>query len=280
MTKLLDDKEKSYTAVLDELGQIITEHRSTFTGKSVRWARRFETDLGLYLVGKRPLGASWPTAYRLGLSVEPDGQISGHDLLSVTHEWGGTLAVLGGAALDATEPTATLNLTLAPRLVGKDTNSDRYLRRRFEHHFPDAVKLLLLGIEGEMNTSLTFLPHTESGHEYAVFRTRTVTLYHSLTALERIAERYAFANSPGMRALNKLLASSEVAALLSMPGKMVRNRCTHYEIADPRVTIDGSLPMFGIIESVFPGKSWSDFNDRVMLVTERLAELLGNWTPR
>jgi len=278
VTKLLDDKKRSYETVLDELDQVIIEHRSTFTGNAVRWARWLESDLGLYVANRRLLGASWPTAYRLGLSVS-DGTILGHDLPAVTEEWGGTLAILSAAALDATEPSATLDLSGLPQIVGKDTRSDRYLRRRFEDNFPDALKMLLLIIEGDMNTLIKIAPHSEPGHEVAVFRARTVSLYHSLTALNRIAERYDPAGSKGMRALNTLLADSAVQALLSSPGKMVRNRCMHYEIKDRQVAIDPSLPMFGIVESVFPGESWSSFNSKVMLMTERLATLLHEWAP-
>jgi len=279
VTKLLDDNKKSYESVLGELDQIITEHRTTFTGNAVWWARRLESDLGLYVADRRLLGASWPTAYRLGLSVEADGTIAGHDLRAVTEEWGGTLAILGAAALDATEPTATLDLAGVPSIVGKDKRSDRYLRQRFEDDFPDGLKMLLLAIEGEMNTSITVAPHSEPGHELAVFRARTVALYHSLTALTRIAKRYDSVNSRGMRELNTLLADSAVQALLSSPGKMVRNRCMHYEINDPRVAIDPSLPMFGILESVFPGESWASFNSKVTLVLERVATLLCDWGP-
>lgn len=279
VTKLLDDNKKSYETVLDELDQVITEHRSTFTGNAVRWARWLESDLSLYVADRRPVGASWPTAYRMGLSVEADGTIVGHDLRAVTEEWGGTLAILGAAALDATEPAATLDLSVVPQIVGKDTRSDRYLPRRFEDNFPDALKMLLLIIEGDMNTLTKIVPHSEPGHEVAVFRARTIALYHSLTALDRIAKRYDSAESTGMGALNTLLADSAVQALLSPPGKMVRNRCMHYEVNDRRVAIDPSLPMFGIVESVFPGESWSGFNSKVTLMTERVATLLHEWAP-
>lgn len=281
VTKLLDDDKKSYETVLGELDQVITEHRSTFTGNAFRWARRFENDLGLYLADRRLLGASWPAAYRMGIGVESDGTIAGHDLQAVTLEWGRTLAVLGAAARDATELSATLDLTGVPPIVGKSKRSDRYLRRRYEANFPDALKMLLLTIEGEMNTLTVVAPHSEPGHEFAVFRARTVALYHSLTALTRIAKRYESVNSETIRTLSALLADSSVRALLSSSGKLVRNRCMHYEIKDPRVTVEPRLPMFGIVESVFPGESWSSFNDKVKLVTERVATLLTNWaTPR
>lgn len=279
VTKLLDDNKKSYEAVLAELDRVIKEHRATFSGNAIRWARWLESDLGLYVADGRLLGASWPAAYRLGLSVEADGTIAGHDLRAVTEEWGGTLAILSGAALDAAEPTATLDLGGMPSIIGKDRRSDRYLRRRFEDTFPDALKMLLLTIEGEMNTLMMVARHSERGHEASVFRARTVALYHSLTALTRIAKRYESLTSKGMRELNGVLTDSAVRTVLSKPGKMVRNRCVHYEIRDSRVSINPSLPMFGIVESVFPGESWHSFNLKVNLAIERVAQHLSNWAP-
>lgn len=278
-TKLLDDNKKTYETVITELDAIAREHGAQFTGKSVRWARWLETDLGLYMADKRLLGATWPAAYRLGLSVTTEGTISGHDLRAVTEEWGGTLAVLCAASFDDTPPAATLRLGRAPRIAGKDIRADRYLSRRFETAFPHGLKMLLIAIEGELNTLVHFAAHTEPGHEFAVFRARTIALYHSLSALARVSERYASVTTDGMKTLNELLASTSVRDLMSRPGKMVRNRCMHYEIKDQRLTIDESLPMFGIVEAIFPGKSWSDFSADVTATMVLVVEQLRHWQP-
>jgi hypothetical protein len=280
VTKLLDDSRKTYESVIAELDAIAQEHHDRFTGNAIRWARRFETDLGLYIADGRLLGATWPAAYRLGLSVTADGTISGHDLHAVTQEWGGTLVVLGAAALDSTPPIATLDLTQVPRIHGRDKRADRYLPERFETSFPDGLKMLLIAIEGEMNTLSIFAAHTEYGHDLAVFRTRTVALYHSFSALTRVSDRYASLTTDGMTALRDLLASAPARGLLSRPGRMVRNRCMHYEIRDERVAIDPSLAMFGIVESVFPGKALADLSTEVTSVMARVAELLRDWRPQ
>jgi hypothetical protein len=114
VSKLLDDSKKTYETVIAEFDAIAQEHHDQFTGNAFRWARRFETDLGLYVAEGRLLGATWPAAYRLGLSVNAEGSISGQDLRAVTEEWGGTLAVLGSATLDSTSPIPTLDLTRSP----------------------------------------------------------------------------------------------------------------------------------------------------------------------
>lgn len=79
VSKLLDDTKKTYETVIADLDAIALEHREQFTGNAPGWARRFETDLGLYFANKRMLGASWPTAYRLGISVDAQGTVSAQE---------------------------------------------------------------------------------------------------------------------------------------------------------------------------------------------------------
>jgi hypothetical protein len=54
----------------------------------------------------------------------------------------------------------------------------------------------------------------------------------------------------------------------------------HYEVRDTRVDIDPTMEMFGIVESVFPGKSLSDLSTEVTSVTALVAELVRNWRPQ
>lgn len=279
VSKLLDDKKKTYETVIAELDAIAREHQERFSGNAVRWARWLETDLGLYVSGKKLVGATWPAAYRLGLSVTAEGTISGHDLHAVTEEWGGTLAVLGAATLDSTVPTATLDLSEVPRIAGKDRRADRYLSERFENGFPSGLKVLLLAIEGEMNTLATFVARTAPGHGEAVFRARTVAAYHALSALKRVSDRYESLTTEGVSALREVLESPPARTLMSRPGQLVRNRCMHYEIRDPTLALDPTKAMFGIVESVVPGKSLPEFSAEVELVIALMAELLRQWRP-
>lgn len=112
-------------------------------------------------------------------------------------------------------------------------------RGRFEAEFGLGLKALLLLIEGDLNTSLQLIPCTGTGHEQAVFRAQTVT-----------AE-----------------------------GRLLRNRCMHYEITDPKIRPDLSLPMFGLVEAVAPGTTWHDHGAGVLTAMSRLADCLGAWHP-
>jgi hypothetical protein len=280
VTKLLDDTKKTYEAVVEEFETFTLEHRRHLMGKAVRSARWLETDLGLYVADGQLVGATVPAAYRLGLSFTEEGTIAADDLRSVSEEWGGMLSVLGAASLDTTEPTATLDLAHVPAIGDRDRRSDRYLKRRFETEFPVGLKMVLLAVEGDINSLRTIVSHTAAGHEAPVFRARTVTLFHSLSALRHILARYPELSSPGMQALRQLMAEQSVQRLLSKQGRTLRNRCMHYEIIDRDLALDSTLPMFGIVEAVCSGTTMDDLADDVNTITAQVACLLRDWSPR
>ncbi len=278
-TKLLDDTKKTFDAVVDEFDGIVLEHRSHMMGNAARFARWLETDLGLYVSDRRPVGATVPIAYRLGVRMTAAGTIAGDELRAVSEEWGGTLAVLNAAALDGTEQVATLDLGQIPEISGRDRRSDRYLRGRFESEFSVGLKMLLLAVEGDINTLTTIVPHTSEGHEESVFRLRTVTLFHALSTLRHIQLRYPDVRSTGIRELSRLLDDNAARWLLSKNGKAVRNRCMHYPILDKGLDLDPERPMFGIVEAVGAGRPMADIAEDSNAIIRRLAQFLHNWRP-
>jgi hypothetical protein len=278
LTKMLDNKKKSYADVLLEFAAELEEHHDALTGKAVRLARWLETDLGLYFVDGALVGATVPTAYRLGLNPVQPTTMWGEDLSAITKEWGATLVVLGAATFDPSEPKATLDLT-GIRVTYRDRRADQYLARRFDRKFPIELKLLLLMIEGDLNTARLLLPRMASGHQNADFRARTVTCYHCLSALRRICDHYPNPNSKGLSALRAILADPPAQRLLSSAGEKVRNRSVHYEMNDPAIIPDLARPMNGLVEAVCSTWSWESFDQDVCEITERSAELLANWKP-
>jgi hypothetical protein len=278
LTKLLDNTQKTYAGVLSELAAELATHREALTGRVARPVRWLQTDLGLCYAKDAMVGATIPLAYRLGLHPTRPLSIWGADLESLTKEWGGTLAILGAAAYDSTEPTAALDLTRIA-IVYEDRRADKYLKDRFDPEFPPELKILILLIEGDLNTSRVILPLTAHRHQNAVFRARAVTLYHSLSALERISDHYRSADSPGLRGLRAILADAAAQRLLSPSGEKVRNRSVHYEMNDPAILPDLTRPMNGIVEAICPRRSWEEFESDINLVTERTTEHLANWKP-
>jgi hypothetical protein len=278
LTKMLDNTQKTYPEILSEFAAEMKIHHDALTGNAVRLARWLETDLGLYYVDGALVGATVPTAYRLGLHPADPATMWGADLNAITQEWGGTLAVLGAAAFNDSESQPTLDLT-GIAVICRDQRADRYLARRFESQFPPEVKMLMLMIEGDLNTARLILPCTASGHQNAEFRARTVTAYHCLSALKRINDHYATLSTKGLDGLRAILACPAAQYLLSPAGEKVRNRSVHYEMNDPAIVPDLLLPMNGLVEAVCAGRSWTAFDGDVREVIERSAERLACWKP-
>jgi len=278
LTKMLDNKKKSYADTLSEFATELEVHHDALTGKAVRLARWLETDLGLYFVDGALVGATVPIAYRLGLNPAQPAAMWGADLNAITKEWGATLAVLGAATLDPSEPEATLDLA-GIRVTHRDRRADRYLEGRFDPQFPLELKLLILMIEGDLNTARLILPRTARGHRNAECRARTVTCYHCLSVLKRISDQYPNLNTEGLSGLRAILADAPAQRLLSPTGEKVRNRSVHYEMNDPAIIPDLARPMNGLVEAICSTWSWESLDQDVREITERSAELLARWKP-
>ncbi len=193
-----------------------------------------ETDLGLFYVDRTLVGATVPIAYRLGLHPASPTTIWGRNLNAITMEWGGTLAVLGAATFNSDDPVATLDLA-GIRVTSQDQRADRYLASRFDSQFPLELRMLILMIEGDLNSARLILPRTARGHQSAEFRARTVTAYHCLSALKRISDQHPGLSTSGLDGLRVLLADAAAQRLLSPTGEKVRNRSVHYEMNDPAI---------------------------------------------
>jgi hypothetical protein len=278
LTKMLDNKKKTYADILSELAAEMEAHHDAFTGNAVRLTQWLETDLGLFIVDGAVVGASVPIFYRLGLHPARRGSVWGADLTAVTGEWGETLSLLGAATLDFSDPKGTLDLA-GVRVTSQDCKADRYLAGRFDPEFPVELKILMLIIEADLNAARLILPHTARGHESAEFRARTVTCYHCLSALERISGQYRTLSTKGLSGLRAILTDAPAQRLLSSAGEKVRNRSVHYEMNDPAIVPDLTRPMNGLVEAVCSNWSWEAFDQDVRKVTERSAELLAGWRP-
>jgi hypothetical protein len=186
--------------------------------------------------------------------------------------------VLSAADLRFAEPQSTLDFSQL-RVGYVDRDASKYLARKYERDFPNSLKTLLLMLEGDLNTLRAFVPLTEPGHENAVFRARTVIVYHSLTAAQRVSNRFPELRTSAMNSLRGLLAEPAARMLLCREALLVRNRCVHYEMNDPAIKLNPDLPMNGVVEAVYPTATWDDFNRAAMDIGEKLAAILAHWRP-
>jgi hypothetical protein len=274
-SKVLDNTSTNYYSLIAELEVVQAEHNRQFTGNTYKWLQWLENDLGLYQFARSMVGATVPAAYRLGFKFD-EGGLSAEDIREVSEEWGGTLRVLGAATLDTTKPESTIDFD-SVRIALVDELATRYLDSRFDKDFPLGLKELILMIEGDLNAARTLIPMTADRHKFPVFRAQVIAAYHSLSSLSTIAKMNAQSVTAGSAGLRALLDDAPTKRLLSRGGKNVRNRCVHYDIRDLQVDPDPSLPMFGIVESVYPGNTWARYYEDVKSVTHRLGDHLAAW---
>jgi len=277
-TKLLDDTKKTFRDLLAEMGAYYAHHHQAFSGNAVWFARRFETDLGLFEAAGRILGGTIPLQFRLG--VPPTVSISdlGPLIHDVAVEQGSLLALLFKASGTGVTATATIDYTPAGPVLSKDRKANRYLDARYDPALPIEAKLLLLMIEGEASTTDVVLPITEHGHREAVFRARIVSLFHVLSAVDTILSEYPAAQSDGARRLKQLMDEAALRWFLDDPAaRALRNRCMHYEIRDKQLALDPNLPMFGMVEAICPGRSFDQVNTESIAAINRVADALGAW---
>jgi len=272
LSKLMDDTQKSYSDVLSDFAAVIANQRGQYLGKRMKLGWPWQHDMGLLTVGSSVVGTTMAMALRLGMGTGQSVQDAG--TFNVAREWGISLALQMSAGIPPQSPRVDWSTYPIP---WTDVLLRRYVATRFESVFPMELKLLLLLILSDLNVSLTVMERACTMHEMPVFRARTVTLFHALTTLRRVVDNYQGLKSRSMTECRMLLASAPVVRLLSREGKNVRNRCMHYEITDQRISPTIGMPMFGLVEAVFPGSTWGDFNADVVAVAKSFVGILQCW---
>lgn len=98
---------------------------------------------------------------------------------------------------------------------------------RYDPTYPEALKLVLLHVETDLNTTVLILPDTAVGHDEAVFRARVITTYHVFNALAQADAAHPQAASPHVARLRVLLGSPEGQRLNSAHGgRSATGACT------------------------------------------------------
>lgn len=278
-SKMLDDTKTSFTHFREEFENLYDTHRNEFTGNSWWFARWLESDIGLYRAGSGEiLGNTITGSFRIGMTSDDTITDSGTRMFEAAREQGGALRVIASAAGDATPLSPTIDFGPLEPITGIDRRAVRYLKTRYDIALPFATKLILLMVEGEMNTTDLLLPLTAPGHEESVFRARMLSVFHSLRAIEEILIANVSAQSSSTMQVRAFLAEQTTQNLLRTVGaRNVRNRCMHYEIRDPRLAIRPTSPMFGLVEALYPESSFHILDDALRTTTHRLARIMRQW---
>lgn len=280
--KFLDDKRKSFEDLRADMRAFYDAHHMEFIGRAVWFAPWPERDLGIFTgPGGRVLGTTVALHFRAGLGSETRISDAGPALMSLAREQGAALAIFSTLGGDESTPTATMDYNGLRELGHRDCRALEYLDDRYEPSMDIATKLILLMVEGEVNTIDVLLPVGDSTHPEAIFRARLISLFHSVRALDAILTSQARAESKGALGVRALLSDPSTRRLLGDPGvRKVRNRCMHYEIADRAIQLEVTRPMFGIVESLCPDSSFDELNTRLRVLTRRLSDALHHWASR
>jgi hypothetical protein len=265
--KLLDDTQKLYDGVIQDFERIDGEHSTAWAsgrnfGMGVRDGRVFSTSRSseFQQSGRLAERTIVPNEYSNGFGYD-----IGQAAAIIVRQF--------GHAPQFT-PLPVDQWGEAPREVTLDRAD--YYATRFEPEFPAALKDILCVIEGSINSCLHAFKPVEGPFTNPVFRVQFVTVSHALNALDEVRNKYPqVAETPGMARISSIIDSPEAVNLRSL--RKLRNRCMHYLIPPTLTGLGEHLPMYGLVESTSPGRSYEIVNAELQLVLAALSEALCNW---
>lgn len=268
-SKLLDDKKKTGAQIFSQVDTANQDAYDYFLRPRFRFLRPFAKDLGIVRVNGTVAASTTGISYRS--TVAPD--TAGSDMRARSSGWGNDIRVLLDANPNLTSPIEGLFDFSGLSVNSTDYKSKDFFADRYGA-LTSSQKLTLLLIEGDVNTSLHYLPQTEVGSPEPVFRMRLADLVHDLSTLSKMAD----ASQPGEFApVLPILRSDAAQHLIGPKGRMVRNLAVHYAITDPTVHPRPDRPMFGLVEAVYPGMTWEHLNADILEVTQQLSTALAEW---
>ena len=275
-SKLLDDRQKSFELLGDELLTFMNAQRSQFLGNAVPFARWLESDVGIYTVRSRLIAATATAQFRLGLSAGlPVGE-AGQAAYDVAHSQGSTLALLGMSDGSEFRPEVNKNYINLSDVDSFVVRSAKRIKRMYSSLGEPAAIMLLL-VESEVGAAAELLPLAEENHRDSVFRARMVSLFHCLRAIRDVLVRNPDAGGPVVERLKRVLDDPVAVRILSDQSfERLRDRCMHYEIRDPRFDPDHNRPMFGIVEYLLPGSSFEEVERDTRRLVVDFADAFGD----
>lgn len=265
--KLLDDTQKLYDGVIQDFERVDVVHSNAWApgrnfGMGVRDGRVYSTSRSseFQQSGRLAERTIVPNEYsnRLGYDI-------GRAAAVIVRQF--------GHAPQFT-PLPVDRWGEAPSEVTLDRAD--YYATRFEPEFPAALKDILCVIEGSVNSCLHAFKPVEGPFANPVFRVQFVTVSHALNALDEVRKKYPeVAENPGMARISSVVDSPEAVNLRSL--RKLRNRCMHYLIPPTLTGLGEHLPMYGLVESTSPGRSYEIINAELQLVLAALSDALYRW---
>lgn len=259
--KFVDNTKTDIPKMETELEHISAEFYTQFRMHPIKCLRRFQTDLGMYYVADRPVGANFTATFHLG--YDSPEQIENEHLRELSAEYGADLSFLFSWFSGETElPLPPTDADVKWSITCKDCRSEEYFGSRYTTGISTQRKRILFLVESGINDVLFILPRLELGFHGTYLRKLVLIAYHSLNTIRKVIPEDI--KQPELRVFRKFVVNDSVAVLLeSDRGRALRNRCMHYLNTYNNVVFDSRDPESCIVKSLFPGMEMTDFEKRL-----------------
>lgn len=272
-TKLFDDTVNGVEGTVAYFaGPLVAAHRARFTGRArFRWARRWETDLGLCAYEGRLVSSTHGAHYLLGTGPDMLARDPGPAMRRFGEDLGRYLSALAGGVR---QPAPTFVAALDPGLLKtRDVRLEVFYAASFGGGVDPGVAAALTTFRSVLNTVDVLLP---SGARCTTeVKLTYLTLYQVLVSLQRLRDR-AGLGTVLPPVLDRLLADALVVRLLDPATTPFRNTLVHYRFDShfPADAVDPSLQLAGLVEHYFPGSDTATLERDVRRCLSDVASVL------
>ncbi|TDU29314.1 hypothetical protein [Arthrobacter sp. JUb115] len=259
--------------------EIFPAHKSEFLGNTwLPFARRWETDLGLYRYAGRLVSTTHSATFGLGLDPQTMfDENAGPELVRIMTEYGQYFGALG-ATMDSTA-SSFLDDVDASQFgeLGDDVRSERYYQRIFNGVTTPSINALMTVFQVSMNFVDGLVP---SSLEYSLFKIRFLTVYQVLRSLEMLrAERSSDLSAESLVAIAGIVDTAEAQLIIDSSAKPFRNTLMHYG-PDNRIdlsTVNEDNLIGSLVPLCYGGIAATDFAAKLDACIAQTAAGLNAW---
>ena len=279
--KLFDDKHKQLPDIGRDFGSIVKAHREEFLGNTwLPLARPLEKDLALWRYRGRVISTSHVAIFFLAFSPQQiqDPSALGRELYDIAAELGQYAAVVtdqlpwaGASFMDALKRTD---------LTKKDVRAEKIYQQAFDPALPAEIKAALTGITCALNAVDVLLADDADGQSaVTVAKLRYITLHHTLSSLDKLADQYGPRLQPNTRELLDDILTAPMSAKVTQAHRGFRNTLVHYR---PEHGVQGQLsqqvPLCGLVDVYFPGEDFASLTTKVARHVTDVARRMQAWS--
>ncbi|MGW1564018.1 hypothetical protein ACWCQ1_47330 [Streptomyces sp. NPDC002144] len=284
--KLFEDNQRNIEGQLRFFeDDILKKHSARFLGNTwLRFARRWEKDLGLFTYDGTLVTTSHAAAFHLGVEADKLFQNdNGVYRIGITRQMGQCFAALG-ARMDTHGGETFVRFLSGSRLKSADVLASTYYAEAFNGAATQAaINVALTDFQVRMNfiNKVITAGSDIRNLEYTVFKIRYITLYQVLLSLKLLKEDSRYPLSPAStRVIENILAAPAGRVVTDRSVRHFRNTLMHYNLLPSADTarVDLGQPIFGLVPQYFPGYDFEGLSALVDTCISETASALNDWS--